>query len=373
VSVNIFLPSMPAIVAAFGSKTTVVVNTVSIFMLGLGLGQLVYGPISDRFGRRRPLLFGLMLFAIGSVICSTATSIDMFILGRLVEALGAAAAIVLSRAIARDLFGRERAASMLGYTMMAATVGGGLAPVLGGFIHQVAGWRAVFLFLFALSVVLIIGCAWWLPVSQSPRKSRPDVSRLATMARLLFQRSFLRHALFSSFLFGCWQAFVSGVSLVVIGLWGASETRFALWWTTTSGAYILGNFLAGRLSTAHGSHRMITRGSWLVGAGATGLLAGAMLDIDHPVALFLPIGVLLIGSGMAQASAATSAMEANPEHIGIGSAMLGGMQIMFSIAAITVIAQLSFSVALPFAAVCSAMAFAGIAAYFALSASDGQT
>lgn len=358
---------MPALVGEFRTDVATVLGALSVYLAGLGVGQLVYGPLSDQHGRRPLLIVGMVVFILGSCVCALAGSISIFLWGRLLQALGAGAAATLGRAMIRDVHGLEGSASTIGYSVMAATVASGIAPVVGGLLDEYAGWRSIFFVLALIGAVLLIVCIFALP------ETRPKADRLSGRAdwigyvTLLRSGPFVRHALFSSFLFGCWYGFVSGVPIIVIGVWGESSTSFALWWTVGSACYIVGNYLAGRYSRSVGIGRMILAGSVIVLAGAAILVGFALLDVRHPLAMFGPMGILLIGSGISQPSAAAGAINANHDRIGAASALLGSMQIVFAMACITLIGALPSTTALSFVCVCAGMAFAAVLAYAALS------
>jgi multidrug resistance protein len=146
-ALNIFVPSMPGLQREFGVSYGVVQLTLTLYIIGMALCQLVYGPLSDRFGRRPVLLAGMALFVVASVWAVLATSMGMLIAARLLQAIGGASGLVLSRAIVRDLYDRDRSASVLGYITMAFVVAPMLAPTVGGLLDQFAGWRAIFVLL----------------------------------------------------------------------------------------------------------------------------------------------------------------------------------------------------------------------------------
>src|SRR3954468_11580307 len=158
-SVDMYLPALPSMTQALGAGPGLVQLTLSAFFLGFALGQLVYGPLSDRYGRRRPLLAGLLLYTVASLLCAVTPSIWTLILARLLQGLGACAGPVLARAVVRDLYDRDRAARMLSLLFLVLSAAPLLAPTIGGQILIWVGWRAIFLLLTLFGVVSLVSAA----------------------------------------------------------------------------------------------------------------------------------------------------------------------------------------------------------------------
>lgn len=340
VSVNIFLPSMPAIVRDLHTDIAAVVGALSLFLAAFGVGQLCWGSLSDRYGRRATLVASAILFVIGSAVCASASSIAGFLCGRVVQALGAAGGAAISRAMIRDTRGREDSASTIGYMVMATSVGSGMAPVAGGLLDAAAGWRAVFALLLVLGIALVFACLRFLPETHPPQVR--GATRLGWDAYIALARSprFLRYCLFGSFLMGCWYGFVSGAPLVIVGVWNVSPIEFSLWWTFTATCFIAGNFLAGKFSTRYGTHLIVRSGTITILAGAAALGALAAMDVHAAWTIFLPMGLLLIGFGAAMPCATASAMDADARRIGAASALLGSSQIAVALASITLVGNI---------------------------------
>jgi len=158
--INMYLPSMPGMARALGVTFTTIQLTLSLYLGAMALGQLIIGPLSDRFGRRPVLLLGLVTFIAGSTICLSAQSIGILIVGRIVQAIGGCAGITLSRAIVRDLYGRNQAASMIAYVTMGMAVAPMIAPTIGGLLETFFGWRASFAFLIGFGGLALVFAYW---------------------------------------------------------------------------------------------------------------------------------------------------------------------------------------------------------------------
>lgn len=363
ISVNIFLPCMPALVVEFRTDVATVLAALTIYLAGLGIGQMIYGPLSDRHGRKPLLIIGIAIFVLGTLVCGFATDIGTFLAGRFLQALGGAAGASLGRAMIRDVHGREASASTYGYMVMATTVANGLAPVVGGMIDQSLGWRAVFHLLAGFAVLLLGFCIFALPETLRRDADRNQKTEQGSFLALMTLPIFLANALFASFMFGSWYAFVAGAPIVMVNAWGASSTGFGLWWTLGSVCYVVGNYLAGRYSQKLGLETMVRIGSIFIAAGAAILVLCAYIDLRHPLAIFGPMGVLLIGFGISQPSAVAGAVDADPKRIGAASALLGSMQIALAMAGITAVGLMPQDSAMSFALVCSGACAAAIAGY----------
>ena len=155
-ALNIFMPSMPGLPAVFDTDYGTVQLTLGLYLVGLAVGQLAYGPLSDRFGRRPLLLGGLGLYLGGTLLSCLAVSIEMLIVGRIIQAVGGCAGLVLGRAIVRDMFDRERSASVISYITAAMVMAPMVAPLIGGYLDDWVGWRATFVFVGAFGLVVTL-------------------------------------------------------------------------------------------------------------------------------------------------------------------------------------------------------------------------
>jgi multidrug resistance protein len=216
-ALNIFVPSMPGLQSEFGVSYGRVQLTLTLYIIGMALCQLVYGPLSDRFGRRPVLLAGMALFVVASILAALATSITVLIAARLLQAIGGASGLVLSRAIVRDLYDRDRSASVLGYITMAFVVAPMLAPTVGGLLDQIAGWRSIFVLLALLGAAAL--AATWRKLPETNRNLAPSI-RIAGLAAgyltLLRSPSFLAYAFTLGFSSAVFFAFIAGAPYVMV-------------------------------------------------------------------------------------------------------------------------------------------------------------
>ncbi len=332
-AMQIFLPSLPAIQADFGVSGAAAQLVLSLSMVAIAVSVLVYGPLSDRFGRRPPLIAGLAFFLLGSLISSFAPGIGLLILGRILQAVGGAAPMVLTRAIIRDIYGRERAASMIAYVTMAMVVAPMLAPVIGGYLTDLIGWRANFGFCVLAGLLIGALVVARLPETHHEPTALPGPGYMAaTFGHLLRNRAFLGFALQVAFCFASFFSLAAAAPYVVIVVMERSASVYGLFFILISLIFMLGNFIAGRISHRVGVERMVRIGSVLGLAGTLLSLSSLLLFGWTPWALFGPCVVMALGNGLSVPNATAGAISVDPRAAGAASGLTSFLQM--SIAAL---------------------------------------
>jgi len=349
-SINVFLPSMPGLAADLGTTGAMVQLAITLFLAMIGVGQLVYGPLSDRFGRRPVLLAGIAVYVLGSAACVAAPSIEALLFGRMVQALGGCAGMVLARAMIRDMHPGGKAASVLGYVTMAMALATMLAPGIGGLIEERLHWRWSFALVTALGALLLLAVWWRAGETLRQRAPLPSPTHmLAVYRQIAATLRFRVYGGYSVFLIAGYYAYVAGAPHVVITLYGQRPTHYAAYYLISGTSYMLGNFLAGRLSERWGLDRMtLTGGAIALAAGAL-LIALTAAGVHHPLAVFCPVALGFVGSGLSQPSAMTAALDANPRYVGAGAGLLGAVQLAAGALASVVIGLTEGPSPMPFA------------------------
>jgi MFS transporter, DHA1 family, multidrug resistance protein len=324
-SLQIFLPALPAIQASFAVTPGIVQLALSLSIMANAVANLAYGPVSDRFGRRPVLLVGLAAFIAGSLGCALAPSIELLIVARIVQSIGGAAGMVLARAIVRDLYDRERSASIIAYLTMAMVVAPMLAPTIGAVMLDLASWRAIFYLSTGIGVVLI-----W-PIVVTLAETRPPEARrlggpLAGAGALLRSGLFWSYVLQSTFGISVFFAFIAGAPYFMIDMLGRSATEYGLWFILVSAAFMAGNLVAGRFSGKIGLDRMVLAGSLFAVAGATLALVLLLGGAWTPLALFGPTMAVALGNGLSVPNAQAGAVSVNPLLAGTASGIAGFCQ-----------------------------------------------
>jgi len=328
-ALNVFVPSMPAAQKAFGTSYGDIQLTLSVFLVGFAVAQLAFGPLSDRFGRRPTLLVGMLLFSIGTLLCTVATGVVGLAVGRFVQAVGGCAGMTLARSMIRDLYERERSASIMAYVIMAMVIAPMVAPLVGGVIEVAFGWRGGFVLTLVLAVFVTAGTWYLVPEThRGERLAASPLDLLRVNIELMRHRQFLSYALSTAFTVANFQSFLGGASYVMITLMGRTPTEYGLYFMTSAAAYMLGNLVAGRYSERLGINRMITVGTLI------GLVGGIALAFVHytvgldPVTMFGCLAIASIGSGLSMPNGMAGAISVNPRRLGAASGLAGFLQMM---------------------------------------------
>jgi MFS transporter, DHA1 family, multidrug resistance protein len=328
--INMYLPSLPGMARALGVDFTTIQLTLSLYLAAMAVGQLILGPLSDRFGRRPILLTGLIVFVLGSLTCWTAQTIGLLIFGRIVQAVGGCAGITMSRAIVRDVYERNEVASMIGYVTMGMAIAPMVAPSLGGMLETYFGWRACFAFLMAFGSLALVFAFWQLHETNSKRDKADSGREILHGYMSLFRAHlFWGYTLTTSFITAMFFAFLAGAPYVMIELMGRSPAEYGLYFAIVPGGYILGNFLTGRLAGRMGPNRMILAGIFLALAGIGAMAMAFAFGPSNAIALFAPMFFISTANGLVLPSAVAGAVSVKPELAGAAAGLCGSLQIGF--------------------------------------------
>jgi DHA1 family bicyclomycin/chloramphenicol resistance-like MFS transporter len=276
------------------------------------------------------LFVGLFLFLIGTVICLVAQSIEVLVFGRVIQALGGGAGLVLGRTIVRDLFDREQTASRLAYVNMGMVVAPMLAPLVGGYLDEWLGWRSIFALILALGALVTAGAWRILHETMKPMggEAISFASSFASFAHLLRMPVFRGYAFQGAFSVGTFFAFVGGAPYVMMELLGQSASDYGRYFIGVAAMFIVGNFIAGKLSPKVGINLMITLGT------LTTLLAGASFSLVllfqwlSPLTLFLPMMGVGLGNGMSAPNSLAGVVSVDTSRAGAAAGLSGCLQMM---------------------------------------------
>jgi MFS transporter, DHA1 family, multidrug resistance protein len=326
-TLNILIPSMPRLAQDFSTEYSTAQLILTVYLVGIAVSQLIYGPVSDRIGRRPALMAGLALFAVGSGLSLLADSIEVLILARGIQALGASAGMSLGRAMVRDVWGREQSASVIGYVTMGMAVAPMVAPALGGYIEIWFGWRTSLAVVGVYAALLFAWAAWALPETLRVAADSPKQSlALRSYMRLLGSPLFLAYSFGSAFASATFFAFLGGAPYITIQLMGLPASEYGLYFILVSVGYILGNFLAGRFSVGVGIDRMAIAGAALAVGGGAFLAAGFLGGPLSPLLLFGCMAIIAIGNGMSLPNGVAGAISVDVNLAGTASGLSGFLQ-----------------------------------------------
>ncbi len=368
-STDMYLAALPTLTGVFAAGVDRIQLTLSVFLVGFACAQLVYGPLSDRFGRRPAILGGMALFTLASLGCAFASSVEELIVYRFLQAVGGSAGPVLGRAVVRDIHGREHAARVLSHIGSAMALAPAIAPLLGGYLLVWFGWHSIFVSLAAYGAVMMALVA--LRVGESNRQPDPHAFRpgrmLGNYAQLLRDGRFLGYTLAASLVYSGLFAFISGSSFVVIDHFGYPAEAFG--WFFAAGAplgYVLGTLAGGRLSLRLGVDRLLIRGAWLAALGGGAMLALHLAGVDHVAAVVAPMVVFMTGVGIVMPQAMAGAIGPYPRMAGAASALFGFVQMALAASAGVAVGHLHDGTPLPMVACIAAAGASTLLAYWLL-------
>jgi DHA1 family bicyclomycin/chloramphenicol resistance-like MFS transporter len=266
ISLYMLVPALPLLATAFGRDISIAQMTVSLYMVGIACSQIIMGPLSDRFGRRPVLLAGLGLMVTASAGCIFADTLPQLIAARFLQALGGATGMVVSRAIIRDLYSRERIGAMISLVIAVMMIAQMLSPLTGGLLETAFGWRAIFYVITAASLTIAVAIALVLPET---RRDRSEAGGFRGDVGSLFKsRAFIGYMLCQVLASQIIFTFAGGGPYIVVTQMGRSSAEYGAWFATTGFAYLIGNLFCVRFAPRHSLERLIWFGLALQFLGA---------------------------------------------------------------------------------------------------------
>ncbi len=340
-ALNIFIPSMPGLQQSFGISYGVAQLTLTLFLAGMAACQLIYGPMSDRFGRRPLLLGGMVLFVAASLLAAVAPTIEVLIGARLLQAVGGAAGVVLARAMVRDVYARDKAASVISYITMAFVVAPMVAPVLGGLLDAMGGWRMSFWLLAVLGTIVLVAAWRNLPETHVNRGSAGSAVGLIEGAARLFAMRRFRHYATTLAMTSCvFFAFLGGAPHIMVDVLGRTPVEYGAWFMIVSAGYMAGNFLSGRYTQRFGIDRLMLAGCLATMAGGLLCLGSALAGLLSPLTLFAPMSLAAFGNGLTIPNGTAAAISVDPRMTGAAAGWSGFAQMATGAAASQLVGSL---------------------------------
>lgn len=353
-AIDFYLPGFPAIAQAFATDEKHVQLTLAMYFAGLAIGQLIYGPLADRFGRRGPLLSGVTLFTLASFACAYAPTLDWLIGARFVQALGGCAGMVISRAVVSDKCDAVGSAKVFSQLMLVTGLAPILAPLAGGVMVGAYGWQSIFLALSVFSVLAALAVVVGLPESlPADQPLQPLSGALRQYGRLLSDRVYLGYALTGGIAIAGMFAYIAGSPFVFIKLYGVAPEHYGWLFGSNAAGFTLVAQLNARLLAKRGPAFLLSRTVWVYVLATLALLLVASWRTDALWPLLVPLFICIASLGCILPNTSACAMSGQGARAGSASALLGCIQFGVAAGAASLVGVLHDGTAMPMAMVIS--------------------
>lgn len=324
-SMDMYLPSLPALTHDLRTTMSLAQLSITACLIGLAVGQIVIGPLSDSRGRRGPLLAGLILFTVTSFLCAMASSITWLIILRFVQGLAGSAGLVISRAVARDFYSGIRLTKFFSMLMAVNGIFPILAPIFGGVILRFTSWHGVFVILGIIGFVLFLGALFGLPETLNTEKRmtgglKGSLSALGTLCR---NKQFISYAAVQGLIMGAMFCYISGSSFVLQDMFGVSPLGFSLFFATNGLGIVMMSQLAGILSGRVDDKKILRTGTVIAALGSAALFSSLLFNPAQLVAIMIPLFFVVSMVGLVNTTAFSLAMQGQGRAAGSASAVLG--------------------------------------------------
>jgi DHA1 family bicyclomycin/chloramphenicol resistance-like MFS transporter len=326
-STDMYIPSLPAIARAFDTSVAQAQLTISSYLAGFAIGQLIYGPVSDRYGRKPVLLVAVGVYCAASFGCMVSTSIEMLIAFRTLQALGGCGGVVQARAVVRDLYSGARAGRELSLISMVMALAPVVAPLIGGMVQTGFGWRGNFVVL-TVSGLMIAAAVWWRLPETLAQRSPPmsPSSMLRAFGGFLRDGNFVAHTGLIVLVFSGLFAWISASAFVLQDLYGLSSFAFGIAFAVGSAGFMAGSAFASRTVGRLGLDRVIGLGAAAQAIGGLLMIAALGLGLRSAASLVAPMAIYLSGLGLVLPQAMAGAMQPYRDRAGAASSLLGFLQ-----------------------------------------------
>jgi DHA1 family bicyclomycin/chloramphenicol resistance-like MFS transporter len=374
---TIYVPSIPAISRAFQTSIGWVQFTFVGYLLAFAAGMLLLGPLSDRFGRRRAMIWGLVVSVLSSAACAASPTIECLIAARILQGAGACAGMVVGRATIRDLYGREGAAKVIASLAIVMTLMQSFAPIPGGYLDAWIGWRANFVVVAIFASSALALATRYIPDTCSTRTVFSENSALlsglmlSSYKTLLRTRGFVSYALTAAGAHAGFHIFAAGAPAVLIGTFGVSPEDYGYYASLPPIGFLVGSFISSRMTRSLGPDLLIGFGSGVLIPACSVMLALACLHVVNPYIIVGPMVLICCGSGLITPNAVASSLGVNPQIVGAASGLTSGLQMGGAAAATAALSLGASGNPLTLAIIIAAAGLSGITAFACLTPVSG--
>lgn len=329
IALNILLPALPDIATGFDVGISQAQLSLTLYLFFLAIGQLIIGPMADRFGRRPILLIGMAVHFLGSLVALLSGSLAGLLLGRCLQALGGCTGLVLSRSVMLDLYPQHQAAGKIAYLTLAIAISQAVAPTLGGYLNLWVGWQAIFSFSLLLSATAVWVIWRFIPETSSQLGGHLSLAALpARYWQILNTPGFLPYAFSTTCIAAAFYFYIGAVPYLVRTELNGTSADYGNWFLIISVSFMLSSFIAARVSSKFGVTRMILAGHLFSLLGGLALVTlNAANEISY-LAFFLPMAVIILGRGFSQPNSQTAAISKASQMAGTASGLLGFIQLI---------------------------------------------
>jgi DHA1 family bicyclomycin/chloramphenicol resistance-like MFS transporter len=335
---DINLPGMEIAALALHAPISSLQQTFSIYLIGLAAAQVVCGPLSDTYGRRSLVMGGLLLFIVGSILCALSSNTTVFAVGRLLQALGAGAGVVIGRAIVVDIFDKQAAARMFATIMPIVGASPALSPIIGGYLTLYISWRAPFLFTAALGVLTLILVFARIPETFSKEeKKRALLGTLKSYPRLLINPTFLAYTVNLGIAYAAYFGYLAA-SPVIFGQMGLGPDLISYCYISVAISYIVGNLISRNLVANYAINRLLLVGYAIFMAGALSFFLFSLNNPTSPMPVLLTMAIMTLGNGFLIPLSYAGGIASFPHNAGAASGLMGALQLATGSLAIYIVA-----------------------------------
>jgi DHA1 family bicyclomycin/chloramphenicol resistance-like MFS transporter len=371
VALNLYAPVMPVLAEQFDTSPFTIQLGFTFYLLTLAIGQLISGPLADRYGRRPVFFWGFLLHILGALLGAFAVEVWQLLLARILQAAGGCTGMLLARSIILDQHGKDKAAGMLGYITMGIASAQALAPTMGGYLNLAVGWQSVFWVSMALGTVVWLGALFTLPETSTAKSNTGSLLQSFTRyGTVLSSRNYVFCALSATMIASGFFVFMTSAPFLVSEFLQGNSADYGNWFLLVAGGFWFGSLTAGKISATVGTRRMMLAGNSLSGMGALLMLGLFLLTPFSFLALFMPMALYTYGRGLSQPSAQAAAISSTTGAVATATGMLGFFQLTIGslVAQITPL-LMEFSInMLPLVLVSLALS----ASIFAIKGSQGE-